>query len=254
MSDTPLTFGGLFAGIGGFGLGFERAGLKCEWQVENDNRCNEILARHWPHVRRHDDVRTFPPGPAADWRVDVICGGFPCQPVSYAGHRLGADDDRWLWPEFARILRVLRPRYAVLENNPGLLSVDGGRLFGGILADLAALGFDAEWQSIRASDFALPHRRQRVIVVAYPKSVHGRERLGHQPDWPEEVFPSDLQQCLPVWVEAADRFVGVDDGFRGGAYPSRAHAAGNAIAVPVAEWIGQRIVAWSDQVTAEEAA
>lgn len=73
-----MTFGSLFAGIGGFDLGFERAGLQCKWQVEINEFCRKVLAKHWPDVRRHDDVRTFPPA-GDEWRVDVICGGFPCQ-------------------------------------------------------------------------------------------------------------------------------------------------------------------------------
>src|SRR5262245_38127917 len=115
---AQLTFGSLFAGIGGFDLGFERAGMKCVWQVEIDPYATKVLEKHWPHVRRHDDVQTFPP--AGDWRCDVICGGFPCQPVSLAGKRRGQDDERWLWPHFSRIIRELRPRFAVVENVPGL--------------------------------------------------------------------------------------------------------------------------------------
>jgi site-specific DNA-cytosine methylase len=84
-----VTFGSLFAGIGGFDLGFERAGMTCKWQVEIDPYCQRVLAKHWPDVRRHDDVRTFPPTDADEWRVDVICGGFPCQDISDAGKRAG---------------------------------------------------------------------------------------------------------------------------------------------------------------------
>lgn len=86
-----LTFGSLFAGIGGFDLGFERAGMECRWQVEIDPYCQKVLAKHWPDVGRWDDVRTFPPTPAEDWEVDVICGGFPCQDISNAGKRAGLE-------------------------------------------------------------------------------------------------------------------------------------------------------------------
>ena len=87
----PLTFGSLFAGIGGFDLGFERAGMVCKWQVEIDDYCNKVLAKHWPDVRRWGDIRYFPPlGTTPDeWKVDVICGGFPCQDITSSGKRAG---------------------------------------------------------------------------------------------------------------------------------------------------------------------
>src|SRR5690348_12331563 len=106
----PLTFGSLFAGIGGFDLGFERAGMKCEFQVEIDPFCQKVLAKHWPNVRRHDDVRTFPPTAADEWRVDVICGGFPCQDISYAGRGAGLAGERsGLFFEVVRVVRALGP-------------------------------------------------------------------------------------------------------------------------------------------------
>jgi DNA (cytosine-5)-methyltransferase 1 len=96
-------------------------------------------------------------------RVDLICGGFPCQPVSVAGKRLAQADERWLWPEFARVIRVLRPRFALVENVPGLLT----RGMGDVLSDLAALGYDAEWRCISAADVGAPHQRDRIWIVAY---------------------------------------------------------------------------------------
>jgi len=114
------TFGSLFAGIGGIDLGLERAGWTCAWQVEIDPFCNRILAKHWPGVARYGDIRTI------DWsgvkRVDLLAGGFPCQPVSVAGKQLAQADKRWLWPEFARAVRELRPKVVLIENVPGLLS------------------------------------------------------------------------------------------------------------------------------------
>ena len=101
--------------------------------------------------------------------VDVLAGGFPCQPVSLAGRRRGAADERWLWPEFARLIRLLRPRYALVENVPGLL-VGGG--MAEVLGDLAALGYDAEWDCVAAAHVGAPHLRYRVFIVAYA----GRER------------------------------------------------------------------------------
>ena len=168
-----MTVGSLFAGIGGFDLGFERAGFTIRWQVEIDPFCRAVLAQHWPDVRRYDDVRTVGRDLAP---VDVVVGGFPCQPHSLAGRRAGADDERDLWPEFARLIRELEPRWVVAENVPGLLSSDAGRFFGTVLGDLAACGYDAEWDCLPASAFGAPHRRDRVWIVAYPQCDrwHGR--------------------------------------------------------------------------------
>lgn len=156
-----MTFGSLFAGIGGFDLGFERAGMRCEWQVEIDPYCQRVLAKHWPDVRRWDDVRTFPP--AGDWGVDVICGGFPCQDISNAGKQAGIEGQQsGLWREFARIIGEIRPRIVVVENVAALL----GRGMGRVLGDLSALGFDAEWDVIPAVAVGAPHRRERVWITA----------------------------------------------------------------------------------------
>lgn len=169
-----MLIGSLFSGIGGLELGLERAGLgRVAWQCEMDPYCRAVLARHWPDAARYDDVRSID-GSAA--RVDVVCGGFPCQPVSVAGRRLAQADERWLWPEFARVARELRPAVVVVENVPGLRSA-GLR---DVLADLAALGFDAEWSTLAASDTGAPHIRRRLfIVAAHPDRIELRE----QPGW-----------------------------------------------------------------------
>jgi DNA (cytosine-5)-methyltransferase 1 len=168
-----LTFGSLFAGIGGFDLGFERAGLVCKWQVEIDSFCRKVLAKHWPDVRRHDDVRTFPEGDPEAWKVDVICGGFPCQDISLAGRRAGLKGERsGLWWEFARIVRLLRPRYVVVENVPGLLAAESEEEqapVGCVLGELAECGYNAEWACIPASAFGSTQQRYRVFIIAYPQ-------------------------------------------------------------------------------------
>jgi DNA (cytosine-5)-methyltransferase 1 len=156
------TFGSLFAGIGGIDLGLERAGWTGRWQVEWDDYCQRVLAKHWPDIPRYGDITTV------DWngveRVDLIAGGFPCQPFSVAGRRKGLDDDRWLWPEFARAVGALRPSFVLVENVPGLLAGGG---MGSILGGLADLGYDAEWDSIPAAAVGAPHLRYRVWIVAY---------------------------------------------------------------------------------------
>ena len=128
---APITFGSLFAGIGGIDLGFERAGMQCKWQVEIDEYARKVLAKHWPKVRRHDDVRTWPQ-PDSE-RVDVITGGFPCQDVSAAGKRIGIKGERsGLWFEMLRVVRELRPQIVVVENVTGLLDRGAGEVYGSL--------------------------------------------------------------------------------------------------------------------------
>jgi len=172
-----MTFGSLFAGIGGFDLGLERAGMECRWQVEIDAYASSVLAKHWPSVTRWGDVRTFPVGDPADWRVDLICAGVPCQPVSHAGKQKGASDERWMWGEALRVVADLCPRFFVAENPLGLLSHDGGRTFHGILRALASVGYVCEWHIIAAADVGAPHVRQRVWLVANAKGICGWARF-----------------------------------------------------------------------------
>jgi DNA (cytosine-5)-methyltransferase 1 len=170
----PLTFGSLFAGIGGFDLGFEWAGMSCKWQVEIDDYANRVLAKHWPGVPRWRDVRTWPqPGTES---VDVICGGFPCQDISNAGKRAGLDGDRsGLFFEIIRIACELEPRFIVLENVAALLNRGMGR----VLGELAEIGFDTEWHCIPASAVGAPHVRDRVFLLAYTKSKRINRNMGN---------------------------------------------------------------------------
>jgi DNA (cytosine-5)-methyltransferase 1 len=160
-----MTVGSLFAGIGGFDLGFERAGYDIRWQVEIDPWARAVLAKHWPHVYRHDDIRTA--GAHNLEAVDVLCGGFPCQDISLAGKGAGMGEGTrsGLWSEYARLIRELRPRYVVVENVAALLARGLGRVVG----DLAACGYDAEWDCIPAAAVGAPHRRDRLWLVAYPQ-------------------------------------------------------------------------------------
>jgi DNA (cytosine-5)-methyltransferase 1 len=161
-----MTVGSLFSGIGGFDLGLERAGMTVRWQVERDPWCQKVLAKHWPDVPRYENVEDV--GGELEC-VDLICGGFPCQPVSVAGQRQGTDDDRWLWPEFRRIVGLLGPRYVLVENVPGLFTANGGHAFGEVIGDLADLGYDCEWTVLSAADVGAPHLRKRVWIVAHAK-------------------------------------------------------------------------------------
>jgi DNA (cytosine-5)-methyltransferase 1 len=170
-----LTFGSLFAGIGGFDLGLERAGMVCKWQVESNDYASRVLAKHWPHVERWGDVRTFPPSATNEWRVDLICAGVPCQPVSVAGKQKGKADERWMWGECLRVVADIEPIFFVAENPTALLSDDGGRTFAGIVSAIQAAGYDVHWFTLSAADLGATHRRERVFLVA--RKVPGMDQV-----------------------------------------------------------------------------
>ena len=158
-----LRIGSLFSGIGGLELGLEVAlGGEVVWQVEQDEYCRSVLERHWPEAGRFSDVRTV--GAANLERVDLICGGFPCQDISIAGRGGGlAGEQSGLWWEFARIIRELGPRFVVVENVSALTS----RGLDAVLGEMAESGYNAEWDIISAASVGAWHRRERLFIVAY---------------------------------------------------------------------------------------
>jgi DNA (cytosine-5)-methyltransferase 1 len=192
-----VRLGSLCSGVGGLERGVEWAtGATTAWQVEADAFCRGVLAMHWPKADRSVVDVFDAEGLARLPRVDAVCAGFPCQPSSAAGARLGRADERWIWPAIAAAIGVVRPRVVFLENVAGLLSVDGGGGFGDVLADLAALGFDAEWTMLRASDVGAPHRRERLFVLAH---AHGSGltglRLGGLPSNGNAECGDDADRC-----------------------------------------------------------
>jgi DNA (cytosine-5)-methyltransferase 1 len=160
-----MKFGSLFSGIGGFDLGFERAGMECAWQCEIDPYCRMVLAKHWPDVPRYKDVRELSGAMPLD--CDLLCGGFPCQDISnantaHAGGLKGLNGERsGLWSEYERLIRELQPRWVVIENSAAL-SVRG---IGDVLHGLAASGFDADWAVVSAGAVGAPHLRKRMFIV-----------------------------------------------------------------------------------------
>ena len=155
----------LFSGIGGFSLGLERAGMKTVAFCEVDKKCQEVLRKHWKDVPIFDDVTTLK-GTDIDGTIDVICGGFPCQDISLAGKGAGLEGERsGLWWEFHRLIKEIKPKYAIIENVSALRS----RGLDQVLRSLAEIGYDAEWHCITAASIGAPHRRDRIWIVAYPR-------------------------------------------------------------------------------------
>lgn len=161
-----MRIGSLFSGAGGLDLAIEAVfGATVAWHCENDPAVAKVLAHRWPDIPNIGDIT------AVDWAavepVDILCGGYPCQPFSAAGRRKGTTDDRHLWPYFAEAIRRIRPGIVVLENVSGHRSMG----FDQVLADLAAIGYDAQWCSVRASDVGAPHRRERLFVITHPNNA-----------------------------------------------------------------------------------
>ena len=146
--------------------------MKHEWFCEIDPFCQSVLSRHWPEVPIFGDVQKLEGKALPD--VDILCGGFPCQDVSQGGNRAGIKTGTrsGLWLEYARIIREIRPKYAIIENVRGLLSC-GIEI---VLQDLAAIGYDAEWEVLPAAALGAPHHRERVFIVAYPNRGDGNRR------------------------------------------------------------------------------
>ena len=227
-----LTFGSLFAGIGGIDLGLERAGMTCIWQSEIDPYASRVLAKHWPDTPNLGDIRDI------DWTEiptpDVVAGGYPCQPFSLVGPRKGEHDPRHLWPEFAQCLRILRPRYALLENVPGHLSLG----FGTVLADLAALGYDTQWDCIPAAAVGAHHRRNRVFVIA---TNTNKQRLERRDSTKVQKWPDTNRFAgQKNWWATEPDVCRVAHGIP--RRVDRLRALGNAVVPQVAEHIGRIIM------------
>ncbi len=165
----------LFSGIGGFDLAAEWMGWTNVLHCERDPFCQRVLKYHFPNAKTYNDVKTFD---GTEWRgrVDILTGGFPCQPYSSAGKRLGKDDERHLWPEMCRIISEVAPAYVVGENVRGLLNWNGGMVFEEVCADLEAMGYEVWTGLIPAAGVGAPHRRDRIWWVAHHSDSNGTMR------------------------------------------------------------------------------
>jgi DNA (cytosine-5)-methyltransferase 1 len=291
-----------FAGIGGFDLGFERAGVETVWQCEKKDFCLDILEQRWPGVPRSNDITEVMPNDIPD--ADIWAGGFPCQDVSLArmGPRSGLRGKQsGLFYDFAQLIEARRPPLIVLENVAALLSSHDGRDFAVILRTLADIGYGLAWRVLDSRHFGVPQSRTRVFVVG---SLGGADAAGQvlfepecgdrdseksRPDGkksvspfsisvgnPRQGFVKKLAHCL--YAESArhtgtdwsrnyvsypegrvrrltpletERLQGFPDGWTLPKTPignvntldsARYHACGNAVSVPVAEWLGRRVV------------
>ena len=226
--------------------------MRCVGQVEIDPFCRRVLAKHWPDVPRWDDVRAFNADSLSE-PVDLIAGGFPCQPTARCGYQRRQNDDRWLWPEFARIIGEVRPDYVVVENPTGLF--DGG--IGDVLRDLAALRIDAEWDCLPARCAGAPHSRDRLWLVGYsnrlgqPGSIYPRELPSPHENDADDSPLGPVRFAWPPRPSKVDSIPRMADGLSRQVVRTRrkeSHTAiGNAVVPQVAEWVVRRIIEASNK-------
>jgi len=161
-----MTHASLFSGIGGFDLAAEWMGWENAFHCEINPFCQTILKYYWPNATTYTDITTTD---FTIWRgkIDILTGGFPCQPYSTAGKRLGKEDARHLWPEMLRAIREIEPTYIVGENVFGLVNWNGGLVFNEVQVDLETQGYEVQPVVLPACAVGAPHRRDRVWFVAY---------------------------------------------------------------------------------------
>ena len=162
----------LFSGIGGFDLAAQWMGWENVFHCEYDPFCQKVLNHHFPNSKLYKDVRTVD-ATAYAGRIDLLSGGFPCQPFSSAGKRLGTEDERHLWPEMLRIIREVSPKYVIGENVRGLLNWSGGLVFEEVCSDLEAEGYEVTPYLLPACGKNAPHRRDRIWFIAKNTDENG---------------------------------------------------------------------------------
>jgi DNA (cytosine-5)-methyltransferase 1 len=234
----------LFSGIGGFDVAAQWMGWHNLFSCEIDPFCNKILTHYWPDATHYRDIITTD---FSVWRgrIDVLTGGFPCQPFSVAGQRAGSADARHLWPEMLRAIREIAPNWVVAENVPGLVSQAGGVVFDRVLSDLADQGYTTQVLNLPAASVGAPHQRERIWFVAYngcqPHNSAQPNKTSHQIKRPADGFgrqagnathPENTERECPChtrrgrpgstnfstepWIDAATRLCSLHDGFPGG--------------------------------------
>lgn len=284
-----------FSGIGGFDLGFERAGMQVVFQCELNDFSQKVLKKHWPDVPLHGDIQTLSPDGIPE--ADLYCGGFPCQDLSLAnqGKRKGLKGVRsGLFYKFAELIEERQPKWVVLENVPGLLNSQHGNDFKVVIQTLDEFGYGIAWRVFDAKYFGTPQRRRRVFIVASyltlraaavlfdeetpavltgsgtsqeqatayrngrshtepnlytiqhaavgRKHTAGPQSKGYRNDG--ETWTLDSRGSGDVLCSTDDAFgIRETSGISGGLDSSRYRAIGNAVCVPVVEWIGHRIMA-----------
>lgn len=217
----------LFSGIGGFDLAAQWMGWENVFQVEIDDFCQKVLSKNFPNTKRYGDIKQFD-GTEYAGQIDILTGGFPCQPFSIAGQQKGKVDNRYLWPAMLRVIGEVKPRWIVGENVTGIINL----ALDEVLTSLENQGYHTETYIIPACAVNAPHRRDRVWIVAHS---NGWSRQEHElpagrnvsEGWTNEGgIPANTHaQGLPVWIQPNEREAGRTYGAFQGCESSRTHSA-----------------------------
>lgn len=200
-----MKHGSLFSGGGGFDLAAETMEWQNIFHCERDEFCQRILKFYWPDTALYSDIKEFD-GTVYHGQIDVLTGGFPCQPFSAAGQRRGTADDRYLWPEMYRIIKQVKPRWVVAENAYGIISWDKGLVLQTVQSDLAAEGYEIWPYVLPAAGIGAPHQRYRVFIVAFQP---GHAATGYKETSPDAN--SIRRQCPGARPMPAQRRNGRND-------------------------------------------
>jgi DNA (cytosine-5)-methyltransferase 1 len=259
-----MTHGSFFSGIGGFDLAAEWMGWTNVFHVEWEDFPRKVLKYYWPEADSYGDIRKTNFKKYAG-KIDIVSGGFPCQPYSAAGKRLGKEDDRHLWPEYFRAIKEIQPRWVVGENVYGLINWSGGLVFDEVQADLESAGYEVWAYVLPAAGVNAPHRRDRVWFVAYrtpdgtkrptpdterirpPREEHGQA----EPGQPTKTHPGCGWQNFPTEPPVCGRNDGISERMDGITFSKWRNesikAYGNAIVPQVALQIFKAIQQYENE-------
>ena len=230
----------LFSGIGGVSLGLESAGMETVAFCEQDKFCQKVLAHHWPTLPIHSDITELN-GYEYRGSVELVCGGFPCQPFSVAGKQLGKEDDRALWPEMLRVIREVAPRWVIGENVSGIIPMELDQ----VLSDLEGERYTCRTFVIPACAVDAQHRRDRVWIMAHANGagLQGRQEIRNSQRIRAHSYKQS-ERCADsirpkVWQSESGICRTLDG------VPNRAHrlkALGNAVVPPLVAEIGRIVM------------
>lgn len=255
MTNTKLKVLDLFSGIGGISLGLERAGMETIAFCEIDEKCGEVLKKHWPEVELLKNIKDLKWNPNYI-EIDVICGGYPCTGHSVAGKKKGFEDESsGLWKEYKRVIGEIRPKFILIENSHNLRSTGLVE----VLKDLGAFGYNVEWSILSAYSVGSPHQRERIYIVAWRTDIpycdpfrswnSNSEKKKTSSGWWSEgwIKRSDLFGKISSFKS---KFLRIDDGISGRLdkteikeLEERIKQLGNSALPQISELIGKRIVA-----------
>ena len=202
-----MRHGSLFSGIGGFDLAAIWAGWDNIFQVEANPFCQQVLTKHFPHVTKYKDIREFN-GKKYRGAIDILSGGFPCQPFSAAGKRKGKSDNRYLWPEMLRVIKEVQPRWVLAENVYGLVTLKGGMVLETVCADLEGSGYEVQPYIVPACAIGAIHKRERIWILAHANHnglqrklpENSRETHGLSKAFPSHALCHDEKQLPKPYV------------------------------------------------------